>query len=720
MSAPIRRLLIANRGEIARRIARSARATGAEVVAVYAPSDAAAPFVREADTAVALHGSGAYLDVDQIVAAAVSSGADAVHPGYGFLSERAVFAAAVLDAGVTWVGPPPAAIEAMGDKLAAKALMLRAGVPTLPSMRVDGSVPGWAPSTGPSPDTRGSGPSSDPRGSGAPGPEGMAERARAAGFEPPLLVKAAAGGGGRGMRIVTDLDDLGAAVESAQREATAAFGDGTVFVESYVRDARHVEIQVLADDYGHVVHCFERDCSVQRRHQKIIEEAPSPFLDAELRDRMGAAAVDAARAIGYRSAGTVEFVVDGDGRFWFLEVNTRLQVEHPVTEAVTGLDLVREQLRIAAGRPLSVTQGDLRIDGHAVEARLYAEDPATGFLPATGTLVDWAPATDPPVRWDSGVEAGSVVGVEWDPMLAKVVAHAPTREEAVGRLALALARSRIRGVTTNRDFLVEALRHPEFAAGRATTAFVERDDVHTSRPVTAAEVVTAAVAATLAGQARRRATAGVLRTLPSGWRTGILPPARVSYTLDGVVTLDAGRRAVHVVYRPRRDGAWDVTVGGPAAGGDVDAVARVDEADAASPGSRPLDLEIDGRRSVAHVLGIGSTWWVQTAHGDLVLTEEPRFKEAEVEAVAGGLVAPMPGRVIDVAVGVGEEVHAGALLVVVEAMKMEHRVTAPHAGRVRAVRVATGDQVGPGDLLVVVDADTDIGAAATAVNEESP
>jgi propionyl-CoA carboxylase alpha chain len=733
VSGPIRRLLVANRGEIARRIARTARASGVDVVAVYAPSDAAAPFVHEADVAVALRGTTAaetYLDIDQIVAAALATGADAVHPGYGFLSERAAFATAVLDAGLTWVGPPPAAIEAMGDKLAAKALMAAAGVPVLPSLRVDRSVTAMTPEEVDS---------AVPGSGGAAGIDGLADRARAAGFRAPLLVKAAAGGGGRGMRIVRDLDDLGDAVRSAAREAESAFGDGTVFVETYVPDARHVEIQVLADDHGHVVHCFERDCSIQRRHQKIIEEAPSPALDVAQRDRMGAAAVDAARAIGYRSAGTVEFVLDGDGAFWFLEVNTRLQVEHPVTEAVTGLDLVREQLRIAAGLALSVTQEDLHLDGHAIEARLYAEDPAAGFLPATGTLVDWSPAADPPVRWDSGVEVGSVVGVEWDPMLAKVVAHAPTREEAAGRLALALARSRMRGVTTNRDFLVAALRHPQFIAGRATTAFVERDDVPTARPVTDDELITAAVAATLAGQARRRAAAGVLRTHPSGWRTGILPPAAATWDLvapaDTTARAAAGPdvtgtdatgphagRSARVTYGARRDGAWDVTVApaggtpGTAAGDglqDVRLVARV-HGDPLPSGTAhgtgediAFDLEIDGRRRVAHVLGIGDTWWVQTADGDLELHERPRFAEPEVEVVAGGLVAPMPGRVIEVSVTAGESVTAGALLVVVEAMKMEHRVTAPHAGVVRDVRVATGDQVGGGDLLVVVDVESE-------------
>jgi propionyl-CoA carboxylase alpha chain len=700
---PIRRLLIANRGEIARRIARSARDAGATVVAVYAPSDASAPHVTDADVAVALRGRTAaetYLDADQLVAAALATGADAVHPGYGFGSERAAFASAVIDAGLTWVGPPPAAIEAMGDKLAAKALMAAAGVPVLATVTVDAS--GDLPSL----------------------PPDMAL---------PVIVKAAAGGGGKGMRIVTATADLSAAVAAAGREAAASFGDPTVFVEPYVRDARHVEIQILADDHGAVIHCFERDCSIQRRHQKVIEEAPSPALDADLRARMGAAAVAAARAVAYRNAGTVEFVLDADGRFWFLEVNTRLQVEHPVTEAVTGLDLVREQLRIATGHPLSVTQDELRIDGHAIEARLYAEDPSAGFLPATGTLTDWAPATEPAVRWDSGVAAGSVVGVEWDPMLAKVIAHAPTRDEAAARLALALRRSRIRGVTTNRDFLVAALGHPAFLAGAATTSFVGRGDVALSRTVDDDELATVAITAALTARTLRRSGAGVLATLPAGWHTGALPDPTVAYTV--------GDRPVTVTYAARRDGTFDVTVlvagapGGdePAATGDGPApdgsaphrpgpVGRVARLHAAAPDGRGwrVDIEVDGTRTPAHVgwaptgtatsgpaagpAGAdGGTWWVQTERGDVCLVEAPRFPPPQAEEVVGGLVAPMPGRVVEVAVAEGATVARGDLLVIVEAMKMEHRVTAPHAGTVGAVRVGAGDQVRSGDLLVVVD-----------------
>ncbi|MGH9193689.1 MAG: biotin carboxylase N-terminal domain-containing protein, partial [Acidimicrobiales bacterium] len=419
MIKPITSVLVANRGEIARRVFRTARSMGIRCVAVYADADAAAPFVVDADEAVRL--ASGYLAGPEIIAAALATGAGAIHPGYGFLAENAAFAAAVVDAGLAWVGPPPAVIEAMGDKLAAKRAAIDAGVPTLPS-------------------------SDDP---GADGDVGY-----------PLLVKAAAGGGGKGMRIVDRPAALAEAVAGARREAAGAFGDDRVFLERHVARARHIEIQILGDAHGGLVHLGERECSIQRRHQKIIEESPSSgIVDAELRTAMGGSALRLARALGYRSAGTVEFLVDDSTHeFFFLEVNTRLQVEHPVTEEVTGIDLVREQLRIAAGEPLGYGQQAITSRGHAIEARLYAEDPGAGFLPATGTLAAFAPAPEPEVRWDSGVEAGSVVGLDFDPMLAKVVAHAPTRGEAATRLARALERLHLGGVTTNREFLAAVLR----------------------------------------------------------------------------------------------------------------------------------------------------------------------------------------------------------------------------------------------------------------------
>ncbi|WP_421118434.1 biotin carboxylase N-terminal domain-containing protein [Aquihabitans daechungensis] len=438
---PITSVLVANRGEIARRVIRTARAMGIRTVAVFVEADAGAPYVTEADGALRI--ATRYLDGEAILAAAQESGADAIHPGYGFLSENAAFARSVIDAGLAWVGPSPDVIDAMGDKITAKQAAVEAGVPTLPSTE-------------------------DPASAGEVGY--------------PLLVKASAGGGGKGMRIVERAEDLDESLAAAQREALSGFGDDRVFLERYVPRSRHVEIQILGDQHGTVIHLGERECSIQRRHQKVIEESPSSVVDEAMRAAMGDAALGLARAIGYTSTGTVEFLVDdGTREFFFLEVNTRLQVEHPVTEEVTGIDLVREQFRVASGEPLEPATAAATFTGHAVEARLYAEDPAAGFLPATGTVEAFAPAADAAVRWDSGVEPGSVVGVDFDPMLAKVVAHAPTRTEAALRLALALERLHVGGVTTNRDFLVATLRAPEFLAGDTTTDFIERVGVPLAR-----------------------------------------------------------------------------------------------------------------------------------------------------------------------------------------------------------------------------------------------
>jgi propionyl-CoA carboxylase alpha chain len=659
-------LLIANRGEIARRIIRTAGAMGITTVAVYAEGDAGAPFVAEADRAVALPGRTAaqtYLDIGALLTAAEQTSANAVHPGYGFLSEQADFARAVTGAGLTWVGPPAEVIEALGDKLAAKRLLADVGVPVLPSWEMAGDT---------LPDL--------------------------SGVSPPLIVKAAAGGGGKGMRVVgagrsasLDPAELADAVAAARREAAAAFGDPTVFLERYVTQARHVEIQILADSHGGVVHCFERECSVQRRYQKIIEECPSPAVDAGLRERMGAAALAAAKAVGYVGAGTVEFVLEPSGEFWFLEVNTRLQVEHPVTEAVTGVDLVREQILVAQGQPLSVTQASLGIDGHAIEARLYAEDPAAGFLPATGAMLDWCPAAAPPCRWESGVERGSMVGVEFDPMLAKVIAHAPARTEAALALALALERTRIRGVTTNRDFLVAALRNPEFLAGRTTTDFIERSAVPLVRQPAPAELRAAAIGAALYAQAPARATAPVLATLPSGWRNTVMPPEQAIFR--------HGPDALEVSYRRQRDGTFSVTVNSEA---DADDAAQVD---VLGTEDGWIEFTENGLRHRLHVFTDGSRAWVQGPDGDVALTAVPRFAAAgSGESVNGGLVvAPMPGTVLAVRVTRGDTLTAGQLLMIIEAMKMEHRVTAPHAGTVSELRAQPGDQVSGGDVLVVLE-----------------
>ncbi len=652
-SRTITRLLIANRGEIARRIIRTAREMGIGTVAVYADADAEAPFVREADTAIALEGETAadtYLRVDKVLEACRRTGADAVHPGYGFLSENAEFARAVETAGIAWIGPPPEAIAAMGDKLSAKQLMQVADVPTLPAEAL------------------------------APGAD-LAAAAERIGY--PLLIKASAGGGGRGMRVVNAAGELQEAVDGARREAGSAFGDDTIFMERWLPACRHVEIQILGDRHGGLVHCFERECSIQRRHQKVIEEAPSPVVSESLRARMGAAAVAAGKAIGYASAGTVEFLVDGD-EFWFLEVNTRLQVEHPVTEEITGLDLVREQLRIAEGETLGYGQNDLHIDGHAIEARLYAEDPANDFLPSPGTVLFWTPSTSATARFDSGVESGTEVGTAFDPMLAKVIVHAPTRREAVLRLARVLETTRVQGLTTNRDFLVATLRTSEFLAGDTTTDFIERVNPAPRRDVSGTELHHAAIAVLLEAQARRRAGAKVLGTIPSGWRNSVMPPQSVSFRIAG--------EELPVSYAADRDGAFSVNIG------DAVYLARPRRM-----GAGLVEADVDGQRVMARVDRQADAWFVHTASGDLSLEELPRFRLPGADGFKGGLTAPMPGRILVTHVTVGAVVEKGQLLLVLEAMKMEHRITAPVAGTVTAIHAADGDQVANGELLIVLE-----------------
>ncbi len=647
----MRSLLVATRGEIARRIFATARSMGLSTVAVFSDADADAPYVREADTSVRLPGSApadTYLRGDLVVAAALAAGADAVHPGYGFLSEDADFAAAVLAAGLTWVGPPVEAIRAMGSKLAAKRLMADAGVPCLPG----------ADATGLSPDEL---------------------LAAAADIGYPVLVKASAGGGGRGMRIVAAADELSAAVDSAGREASSAFGDGTVFLERYVERPRHIEVQVMADTFGTCAALFERDCSVQRRHQKVLEEAPSPAVDDALRQRLCDAAVAAARAVGYTGAGTVEFVVSPDGTPAFLEMNTRLQVEHPVTELITGLDLVALQLLVAQGKPLPEAATQARLHGHAIEARLYAEDPTRDYLPATGVLTRFSIPVGEGIRVDSGVETGSVVGVHYDAMLAKVVAHADTRELASARLAATLAAAQLHGVTTNRDLLVAVLRSPAWLAGEVDTSFLQRHDpaeLGRSR-LDEAGLRCHAAAAALAGAAARRAEAHVLGDLPAGWRNLRSTLQTTSYAVDG--------RDLDVGY-----GNDVVQINGVVLEG-----LRVW---AAAPDL--VDLEVDGLRRRYDVHLDGATAYVDSPLGSSVLVEAERYPLPGSGLAAGALTAPLPGTVVRLDVEVGAAVTQGQVLVVLEAMKMEHSVRAGAAGAVTDVHVAVGDQVADGAVLV--------------------
>jgi propionyl-CoA carboxylase alpha chain len=652
MGKHIERLLIVNRGEIARRIMRTAHNMGISTVAIYADGDVNEPFVKEADQAVALVGSSSretYLDQEKVLAAAKRTGADAVHPGYGFLSENTTFAAAVQDAGLIWVGPSAHAISEMGDKLSSKNLMTKAGVPTLPSAEVAA---------------------------------GAYAKALAQDIGYPLLVKASAGGGGKGMRVVETEAELEEAVEGARREAGASFGDDTIFLERWLSSSRHVEIQVVGDSAGNVVHCFERECSIQRRHQKIIEEAPSPAVTPDIREKMGAAAVAAAKAIGYTSAGTVEFLLDGED-FWFLEMNTRLQVEHPITEEITGRDLVREQIRVAQGEKLSFTQEELTINGHAIEARIYGEDPSNDFLPTAGPVLLFERSRVADARYDTGIETGSTVGIEFDPMLAKVIVHAPTRTEAALRLARALETTRVQGLTTNRDFLVSVLRHEAFLAGDTTTDFIERIDPRRDRKATREEMIEAAIAAAMVAQSVRRLKTKALRNIASGWRNSVMPPELLEFTI--------GDKELTLRYQSQRDGSflamaddfkWSVFV--------------------RSWQGQEISLEIDGRLQQFTVVADGNRWITHGSGGQIELVELPRFPDLDRAGLAGGLTAPMPGNVVDTYVSAGEIVEEGQLLLILEGMKMEHRITAPQAGIVSELRVGKGDQVENGELLVLL------------------
>lgn len=648
---PISRILVANRGEIACRVFRTAKDMGISTVAVYADGDADASFVRDADLAIALDGTTSaqtYLDINKILAACEASGADAVHPGYGFLSENAQFAEAVEAIGLTWVGPPVAAIKQMGDKLAAKALMTAAKVPTLPAQEVTDSTD-------------------------------LDKAAEDIGF--PVLVKASAGGGGRGMRIVEDPAALEDAVAGARREAGASFGDDTIFFERWLTSSRHVEMQIMGDLHGNAVHMFERECSIQRRHQKIIEEAPSSAVSEDLRERMGNAALAAAKQLGYTSAGTVEFLVSGD-EFWFLEVNTRLQVEHPVTEEITGIDLVREQIRIAEGEPLGYSQEDLRINGHSIEARVYAENPANNFLPSPGTIDVWEPSSR--VRVDSGVESGSEVSIYFDPLIAKVISHAPTRREAAAKLARGLETTQLHGIANNRDFLVGVLRTPEFLAGDTTTDFIERVDPPRVREASDEELMDAVIAVSLFSQNQRRQDARVLTYIQSGWRNSLMPPERVRFSY--------GDSELIVEYRSQRDSKFAFDINGHASTAIVKQTS-----------DKAIDLAIDGRRMKFEMRPNGNVWQTHGPAGDLQFQELPRFVVPDEAELSGGLVAPMPGKVLATAVAEGDDVEAGQLLVVLEAMKMEHRIVAPAAGTVTKIHIEVGEQVEKDVVLVDLD-----------------
>jgi acyl-CoA carboxylase subunit alpha len=642
-------VLVANRGEIARRVFRTCRSLGLGCVAVYSDADADSPHVSEADAAVRLPGNTpgeTYLRADLIVAAARAAGADAVHPGYGFLSENAEFARAVTAAGLTWIGPPAEAIESMGSKIESKKLMADAGVPVLAELD----------------------------------PDAVTEA------DLPVLVKASAGGGGRGMRIVRDLTDLPGEIEAARTEAASAFGDPTVFCEPYLATGRHIEVQVMADPHGTVWAVGERECSIQRRHQKVVEEAPSPLVQRVdgMRERLFDAAVKAASAIGYVGAGTVEFLADEQGEFFFLEMNTRLQVEHPVTECTTGLDLVALQLEVADGGKLDAEPPFAH--GHAIEVRLYAEDPAQDWRPSSGVLhrfaipgvdVEFALGGERGLRLDSGVRHGSVVGVFYDPMLAKVIAWAPTRAEAARRLATALAGAELHGLTTNRDLLVRVLRHEAFRAGDTDTAFFDKHGLHALAQSLADKDTErlSALAAALADAAAERAKARVLSRLPSGWRNVVSQPQVRTY----------GEHEVRYL----------LTRGGLTADG-FDGVSLVD----AKPNRVVLD--VNGVRRTFAVASYPDTVCVDSPLGPVTLARTPRFTGPAAQVPPGSLLAPMPGSVIRVGAELGDTVTEGRPLVWLEAMKMEHKIVAPVTGVLSELPVAAGDQVEVGAVLAVV------------------
>jgi geranyl-CoA carboxylase alpha subunit len=665
----INRLLIANRGEIAVRIARSARRLGIATIAVCSEADRNSPHVAACDEHVPIGGtlpSDSYLVVDKILAAARATGAQAIHPGYGFLSENAAFAAAVEDAGLVFVGPPAAAIEAMGDKARARQRMAAAGIPVVPGYDGDSQDEARL----------------------------VAEAARI-GF--PVMVKAAAGGGGRGMRRVERAEDLPAALLSAASEATKAFGDGRLILERAVIEPRHVEIQVFADAHGHVVHLGERDCSVQRRHQKIVEEAPSPAVDPVLRERMGQAAVAVAREIGYVCAGTVEFLLDREGRFYFMEMNTRLQVEHPVTELITGLDLVELQLRVARGEPLALAQEDIRLSGHAIEVRLCAEEPADDFLPRSGPVLDWRP--EPLARCDHALATGMTVSPHYDSMLAKVIAHGATRAEALDRLALALERTALLGVPSNRAFLARVLRHPAFVEGATvSTAFIEHHFPHGADRSAAPDDPTWSLAAWLslaaAPEGGRDAAAGSewrnwsnARPLPAPWRLRWRAPQ----ALTGHAEVE---RAGHVRLAP--GGATLETAG-------TAAPVSVAVTGTPVPPCTDGEAEVDGVAVAYRYAWDGATLWLHTRRGDFAfdcLRRVPRRSAADLAAQADEVRAAINGRVLEVAVAAGAEVAAGQRLCTLEAMKMEHELRAPRSGRLSGVEVAAGQQVAPGQVLM--------------------
>ncbi len=636
----INSILIANRGEIACRIIRTANEMGIKTIAVYEEADSNATFVSMSDVAVKLKNG--YLDADEIVDAAKKTGADAIHPGYGFLSENSIFARKVIRNNIIWIGPTPHVIKVMGDKIKAKELAIKANVPTLEKAE-------------------------------------SIKDSKQLGF--PLLIKAAAGGGGKGMRIVNNKNELKDAVAAAKREAKAGFDDERVFIEKYIKKSRHIEIQILGDQHGNVIHLGERECSIQRRHQKIIEESPSPKLDDELREQIGNAAVKLAKKIKYQSAGTVEFILDENtNEFWFLEVNTRLQVEHPVTEEVTGVDLVRAQINIAKNEYLELKQKDVEFNGHALEVRLYAENPNNDFLPETGKIVCYEPYKNKSIRWDSGVQKGYEVGTNFDPMLSKVISWAPNRTDACLQLATALEKSCIGGVKTNKDFLVECIRHPEFLAGNTTSDFIEIQSPNRKKVLNDHDKNNLMIAGALWISQTNIKNKNKLRFIKHSWTNGRLPHQNISFQFENEIHQIKysyiNKESISILEKNVEIISFD---------------------------NEMLECVIDDIRSQYQIYRDEDRLFVFDSFNDIQLKVLPRFVDPSTSSIEGGLLAPMPGKISEVLIKKDQKVKAGQSLMIIEAMKMEQTIKSPNAGKISKIMVKKGQQVENGESLLVID-----------------
>ncbi len=627
---------------------------GIATVAVYSDADKNALFVQQADEAIHIGGSQAaesYLNVDKIIAAAQQTAADAIHPGYGFLAENASFARLCADAGIIFIGPNPQAIEVMGSKIRAKTLMQKQGVPTIAGYKgQEQSV------------------------------EVLMAEAKKIGF--PVLLKASAGGGGKGMRIVRKAEEITAAIEAAKREAKSAFGDDTLLIEQYFDSARHIEFQILGDQHGHIIHCFERECSIQRRYQKIIEETPSPALNDALRQQMGAAAVAAAKAIHYDNAGTVEFILAPDNSFYFLEVNTRLQVEHPVTEMVTGLDLVQLQIEIAEGKPLSITQEALQQRGHAIECRIYAEDAANQFLPATGKIELWQIGKTPDIRYDTGVETASHIDIFYDPMIAKVIAHAPNRAAAIRKMQRALQELVLLGITSNKDFLIAILQNETFRTGNFDTHFLAKAFDYQILELREQQQHYLAIAATLWQWQNRQQTKNTLPHIPSGWRNNFYQAQQQSFQI--------AEQTINCAYQYEQQNRFSFSL-----------AEQNYTTELLDKQGHNLTILINNHRITFTIAETANELFIhQNDMGTAVVQKVPRFPEKEVEAVKGGYLSPMPGEIIKVLVAAGNSVKSGDPLLIILSMKMENTIEAHEDGIVEEIYVAEKSFVEADTLLL--------------------